>query len=167
VGNIAGMFGNDGDNRLITKFVQPAVGCNTWQVPDLADPGMTTQANAINVLQSMTFSPQPWALLPAMDPMTTTNGVSDLAKINLYKASVYEPQLGRIEEADTAHFCNNYAAVAVPRFTNLKMRLTMSASPAADMNLFMFMKMRASATYGPNGLGCAVLTQKPDPFVNL
>jgi len=158
---------NDGDNRLITAFVHPAIGCKSWTLPDLADPGNFVPSNVADLLQSMTYTPMPWAMLPNMDPMTTTNNAPDMAKLNMFKASVNEPQVGRIEEADTAHYCANYAAIAVPRFKSLKTALMGSASPMANVDLFTFMIKRATATWGTNGLNCAGLTMTPDPFANL
>jgi len=157
---------NDGDNRLITKFVHPAVGCGVWTIPDLADPGVTRPANVLNLLQAASYAPLPWCTLPALDPMTTTNGAPDLAKINLYKTGVYEQPILNMGEADTTHFCESYAAVAVPRFKNLANLLKNFPSPAPPAtNLFMFMIARASATW--TMLNCVGLTTMPDPFPNI
>jgi len=155
---------NDGDNRLMAFFVHPATGCKTWTLPDLADPGVLHPSNIADLLQSMTYTPMPWAMLPNMDPMTTTNGAPDLAKLNMFRSSVNEPLIGRIEEADTAHYCANYAAIGVPRFTSLKAALMGAASPMPGVSLFTFMINRATATWGPNGLNCVGLTGVQNPF---
>jgi len=165
-GNIKVQLANDGDNRLVSKFVLPAIGCKVWTVPDLADPGMNRPANILNILQAAAYAPLPWSLLPALDPMTTANGAPDVGKINMYKSAIYEQTIVNIGEADTTHFCLSYNSIAVPRLKNLAPLLKNFGSPAPPANnLFQFMITRATTTWAT--LNCQSLTTIPDPFANL
>jgi hypothetical protein len=165
--NIKTELANDGDNRLLTKFVNPAIGCQTLTLPDAADPGMTRPALVLNVIQAMLLQSAPLALTPNNDPMITTNGQPDLLKMNLYRLGVDEPQASIMGgDNDPAAFCRNYAIVAVNRFKTLKAKLLAFASPAPGFaNLFAFMQNRAMTTWA--NLQCQQLTGMADPFTNL
>jgi len=162
--NIQATLANDGDNRLITEFVNPAIGCKTMLLPNAADPGTTAPALPLNVLQAMMFQTQPMALTPNNDPMITVNNQPDLAKLNLYRMGVNQPQANVLGgDNDPATYCRNYANVATTRFRSLSVNLKAFGSPAPGFaNLFAFMINRAMTTY--MNLNCQALTGVPDPF---
>jgi len=161
-----GEIANDGDHRLVSSFVQQATGCQGWLVTDLADPGVKRSALPMNVLQSIYYQPMPVEGLPNNDPMTTTNNLPDLAKLNLYRKGIYQPQINNLVEADPAVFCRNYVNVTAPRLRILSAQLKNTISPAGGgMNLFDFMKTRCSTTYA--AINCANLIGMPDPFVQI
>jgi hypothetical protein len=162
--NIQATLANDGDNRLITEFVNPAIGCKTLVLPNAADPGKTAPAIAINILQAMMFQAAPLALTPNNDPMVTTNAMPDLVKLNLYRMGVNQPQAAALGgDNDPATFCRNYATVAVARFKSLNTFLKAFNAPAPGFaNLFAFMINRATTTY--TNLNCLGLTGITDPF---
>jgi len=164
--NIQGELNNDGDHHLVSAFVQAASGCNGWLVPDAADPGVKRAAIPMNVLQATSFQGMPVEALPATDPMTTVNNNADITKHNLYRKGIYQPQINNLIEADPAVFCKFYGNLTFNRMKSLSAQLKNTVSPAGPgMNLFDFMKARASTTYGM--LNCANLIGLPDPFVNL
>jgi hypothetical protein len=164
---IKATLANDGDNRLLTEFVNPAIGCKSLTIPDAADPGVNRPALPLNVIQAMLLQAAPVSLVPNNDPMTTTNNQPDLLKMNLYRLGVDQPQDAVYGgDNDPAAFCRNYANIALPRFKSLQAKLQNFASPApTSPNLFQFMKARAMTTYA--NLNCQALTGIPDPFANL
>jgi hypothetical protein len=166
---IQSTLANDGDNRLLTKFVNPAIGCNTLMLPDAADPGNMRPSDVMNIIQAILVQGTPIALTPNTDPMVMTNNMPDLLKLNLYRLGVNQPQSAILGgDNDPAAFCRSYAAIAPKRFTGLKNHLMGFMSPAPSAaNLFNFMINRAMQTYGPNGLNCQVLTGVADPFAGL
>jgi hypothetical protein len=164
--NIQGEIANDGDHRLVSSFVSPATACPLWLISDLADPGVKRNALPMNVLQAIYYQPMPVESLPNNDPMATTNNQPDIAKLNLYRKGIYQPQINNLVEADPAVFCRNYVNVTVPRLRSLSAMLKNTVSPAgAGMNLFDFMKTRCSTTYA--AINCQALTGVPDPFVQI
>jgi len=164
--NIQGELANDGDHHLVSGFVQAATGCQGWLVQDMADPGVKRPALPMNVMQSIYFQPMPVESLPNTDPMTTTNNLPDINKLNLYRKGIYQPQINNLIEADPAVFCRLYANITFARLKSLSVQLKNTVSPAGGgMNLFDFMKTRASTTYA--ALTCQALTGLPDPFVQL
>jgi len=162
---MASMLANDGDHRLVSVFVNVAAGCQGWLVPDLTDPGVKRPALPMNVLQAVYFQGLPVEYLPNNDPMTTTNNNPDLAKLNLYRLGIYQPQISNLQSADPALWCMNYANVAIPRFKTLMVQLQNTMGPMAGTTLFGFMKARGTTTWGM--IGCANLIGLPDPFANL
>jgi len=157
---------NDGDNRLLTKFINPAIGCNTLMLPDAADPGMNRPSDVMNIIQAILLQGAPIALIPNNDPMVTTMGQPDLLKLNLYRLGVNQPQAAVFGgDNDPAAFCRNYMNIAVPRFNSLKTKLQNFMSPAPSAaNLFDFMINRASTTWGNMGLNCVGIIGVADPF---
>jgi len=162
------MLANDGDNRLITELVNPAIGCQTLQLPNAADPGTFAPALPMNVLQSIMYQKAPVSLNPNNDPMTTTNNLPDMLKLNLYRFGVNQPPATVLGAADNdpVIFCKNYGTVAVPRFISLGPNLKSRPSPAPGFaSLFAFMKNRAMTTW--LNLNCQALTGIADPFAAL
>src|SRR5579863_482651 len=62
-------LGNPSDNGLLDRFMDPALGCTPWKVPDLADPGQQVPGLALNELQAREYQKTPVARIPAGDPM--------------------------------------------------------------------------------------------------
>ena len=55
---------NPSDNALLSRFVDPALGCQTWQVPDLANSGAMVATLATDELQAATNQGAPMASRP-------------------------------------------------------------------------------------------------------
>ena len=67
----ATVLDNPSDNRLLTDFIDPALGCHPWEAPNLADNGSSVAALALDELQASADQKSPIALVPLNDPMTT------------------------------------------------------------------------------------------------
>ena len=81
---------NPSDERLLSVFVDPALGCTPWTAPDLTDPGHKVPALALNELQAGAFQLPPQALIPAGDPFAQNppySGIPDLDQINAFVAA--------------------------------------------------------------------------------
>jgi hypothetical protein len=148
-------FGNPSDNGLLDRFVDPALGCTPWKGPDLADPGHTVPALALNELQARQYQQFPVALIPAGDPMVLDgNGNPSLTKLNLYRAGVNQRRVEDFEDASTAAYCRRMMRIQPAALMGRQTQLTNSPSPVADIgnNLFTFMAARIVASY--QILGC-------------
>lgn len=143
-------FGNPSDNGLLDRFVDPALGCTPWKAPDLADPGHTVPALALNELQARHLQPSPVARIPAGDPMVLdATGNSDLAKVNLYRVGVDQRKAEDLGEASTATYCKRLMSIQPAALSLRQTQLTNSRSPVAAIgnNLFTFMAARLVASY--------------------
>jgi choice-of-anchor A domain-containing protein len=166
--NVAALKGavtitNPGDNRLLSVFIDPAIGCTPFKAPNLADPGTTVPAVALNELSARYRQATPVAMIPAGDPMAEVLGTFDVPKTNLYRQGVDQPVSASGFFVDTGRYCRQMLRVAPARFAAEQTLLANFPSivPAAASNLFTFLAQRYVAAY--QLLNCAALTGQPDP----
>jgi len=160
----ATVLGNPSDNGLLDRFIDPAMNCVPWKVPDLADTGQTAAGLALNELQARARQYRHVALIPAGDPMTLNpDGTINITKLNAYRRGVDQHEIRNIEEADTARYCRNMLLIAPSRLAQNQSALTASPSPVttAANSLFTFMAQRFVATFGI--LDCGGLLGLADP----
>ncbi|PWT72803.1 MAG: hypothetical protein C5B60_09050 [Chloroflexi bacterium] len=160
-------FGNGSDNRLLAIALDAALGCTPWEAPDLADPGQMVTAQPLNELQAAMYQAVPVAYVPSADPMALVNGQPSLAKLNLYRAGVDQPEESSATQAsaDQLAFCQNVLSIAPARIAADK-AWTISATSldsAVANNLFTFLAARLSVTIGPDGLNCTSLLNVANP----
>ncbi|MGC9669001.1 hypothetical protein ACNTMW_20890 [Planosporangium sp. 12N6] len=153
---------NGSDNALLDDFVDPALGCTPYTAPDLAQPGRTTTALALNELQAAAFQAEPVALVPISDPMATVDGRTSVAKANLYRAGVGQRPVDSAVDRPEA-YCRN-VATAGPARVQADRALTRRASspnPGVASDLFAFLAQRLAGTF--DELGCGKLLKVPNP----
>jgi len=164
---------NGSDNRLLAVALDGALGCNPWMAPDIADPGSMLPALPLNELQAAytqaTIGGIPPAITPAFDPMTTTNGVPNLKKLNLYRAGVNQPAATSLNDptANTTLYCKNIVAIAPKRIFTDRQFTIKRGSPdggATATNLYAFLANRLMATLSANGLNCLGLLKIVNPI---
>ena len=142
---------NGSDNGLIDFFMDPALHCTPWTVPDLASPGTTVPALPLDELQSAAFdngnggAP---ALVPLNDPMTLdNNGNFSADKTNAYRSIVDQPVLPAGETP--AQYCGDMESIQGTRLqqdVNLLINGP-SPMPAEATNLFTFLAMRLQQSF--------------------
>ena len=156
-------LGNPSDNRLADAFVEPALGCKPWTVPDLTDPGSLVPALPLNELSARMGQVTPVALIPGGNPMTQVNGNANLTKTNLYRLGVDQPTTSSYNDIDTARYCRQLLRIAPQRMLANKGALTAFASPDAGAanSLYTFLAQRFVAAY--QILDCGTLVNEADP----
>jgi hypothetical protein len=159
----ATLIGNPSDNRLLDLFVDVAIGCKAWTAPDLADPGHSVPALALNELQASADQKTPVALVPLGNPMAQIDGVDSLLKVNLYRMGVDQHIITAEGDADTARYCRQILRIAPARMAQDQALLTavVSPDPAAANSLFTFMAQRLVTSY--QILTCATLIKQALP----
>jgi hypothetical protein len=160
------ILGNPSDNALLTHFVDPALGCQSWQAPDLSNNGAMVSALPLDELQAAAHQAAPVALIPAGDPMVLVGNDRSLMKTNLYRMGVDQAAVTDTDQASTKTYCQNLLSVGVPRL-KLDEPFTISQGspdPAAANNLFTFLAQRFNATWGTDGLNCQGLLGKKSPI---
>ena len=159
----ARVLANGSDNRLLSVFLDGALGCAPWMTPDLADPGRSVPALPFNELQAAAQQKGLIALVPAGDPMVLVGGRQNLDKLNAYRAGVDQPI--RTSLPSLRNYCTHLLSVAPARL-QLDEPLTRgqpSPDPTTATSLFTFLASRFVSTYGAQGLGCEHLLGIPDP----
>lgn len=168
----ARIAGNPSDNRLLNAFVYPALGCTSWQVPDLTDPaGATAPSQHLDELQARFTHMQAQdghrpALIPLGDPMTQVNGSSSPAKTNLLRAQADQQPIGSGQnDPSTTLYCQGMLQIGLPRVAKDKPFTVVFKSPdaAAANSLFTFIASRFNAAFGPTLLNCTTLLNVVNP----
>jgi hypothetical protein len=169
IGQTAQVLSNGSDNRLLSDFVDPALGCTPWLAPDLADPGQAVPAQPLNELQAAALQGQPMALVPLGDPMVLTGDVPSLAKVNAFRIGVDQPLAATTRDAATRAYCANLRTLAPARL--LADEAFTKAAPTVDpnvaTNLFTFLAQRFVFSYeqpAGKGLNCQARLKQPDPI---
>src|SRR5207247_1140459 len=148
LGKRATSLANGSDNRLLDRFIAPALGWPVWTVPYLGDPGAQASALALNELYAAARPVTPSAEIPTNDPMTQVDGKASVDKSNLYRAGVDQPALA--PGADTgAEYCRNLVSVAPARLQRDAdlLRAAPSPDPGAAPDLLGFLTQRLRASY--------------------
>jgi hypothetical protein len=156
---------NASDNRLVAIALAGALGCTPWMAPDLADNGKMITALPLDEMQAAAQQMAPIALVPAGDPMVLNNNQPNRVKLNAYRQGVDQMPAPSLAAANTTTYCNNLLNIAPARL-QLDAQMTMnrpSPVPAVGNNLFTFLAQRFVTTFGPNGLNCMGLLNKPNP----
>ena len=156
------VVGNPSDNRVLTNYVDKALGCSPMTAPDIADGGAPEFSQALDEIQAAMYQAPPQAYIPAGDPMALTAGLPDLAKVNEYRTGAGQPLATTLADASTAVYCVNIlnAAPAKLLLDKAAFLSTQSPVPTQGDSLYTFMASRLSVTLGPaadGGLGCTTL----------
>jgi len=151
LGGAATLF-NGSDNGLIDLFIDPALGCTPWQVPNLADGGALTPALPLDELQAARYTGSPGnpaALVPLNDPMTLDgNGQPSTDKTNTYRSLMDMPPLPAGQSPAT--YCSDMERIQGKRIQQDVNLLLQNPGPApgAANSLFTFLAMRLQQSFG-------------------
>ena len=159
----ATLVANPSDNRLLTNFIDPTLGCQQWTAPDLANQNTPAPALALDELQAAAAQQAPIALVPLTDPMTLVNNNPSLTKTDLYRLGVDQTPANSNRGASGTTYCQNLLHTGMPRLVK-DQPLTINATspdPAAANSLFTFLAQRFQAAY--NLLNCTQLLNTPNP----
>ncbi len=159
-------IGNPSDNALLTRFVDPALGCTPWTVPDLTNNNAPVSTLATDELMAAATQQAPVALIPSGDEMVLVNGNANLFKTNLYRMGVDQPPARNLNGASTAAYCQNLINVALPSLQRDMATFQNQPSPdggATANSLFSFLANRLNATLGDGGLNCVGLLNIQNP----
>lgn len=140
---------NPSDNRLLTNFVDPNIGCTPWKVPVLEDPGAVSATQATDELQAARYQSAPTAFIPLGDPMV---GPGDLSMVNAYRVNVDQPFTASATGALTQPYCSKMRDKFPPWVAAHAADFTGKPSPAPGTDLYTFIQNRFSASL--TILGC-------------
>ncbi|HET8846736.1 MAG TPA: hypothetical protein VFN35_35065 [Ktedonobacteraceae bacterium] len=157
-------LGNPSDNALVTNFIDPALGCDSWKIPNLANNNALVPTLATDELQAAAFQQAPIALLPLTNPMTLQNNNQSMAKTNIYRRGVDQPQAANANDASGMVYCQNMVQTGLARMQVDQATTTAAASPdpGAANSLFTFLAQRFASAY--ELLNCQNLLNQPVPL---
>jgi hypothetical protein len=158
---------NGSDNLLLDGFVDPALGCPTFTVPDLTNPGgRQVSSLALNELFAAARQAKPIALVPEIDPMTLDDGRISVVKTNRYRAGVNMGPFNRRTES-AATYCADTLNLGAKRIQQDRSFFLTAPSPdtGAANSLYTFMAQRWAASL--TNLNCAKIVDVPKQPVTL
>jgi hypothetical protein len=158
---------NGSDNLLLNKFVDPALGCTPFTVPDQSSDNQPSGSLPLDELSAAANQQAPIALVPLNDPMTLNNANQDATKTNLYRVGVDQKKIGQGgDNGSGANYCNNLFGSQMGIARVFKDQALFQNAPSVDAamatNLFTFLGMRANQSF--TNLGCQNLIHKPNPI---
>jgi hypothetical protein len=140
------IINNGSDNRLLNIFILPALGCESFKVPDISNNNISRSAQALNELQADIYDMANTALVPLGDPMCLTNGTENINKTNLFRSIVGQPPVDNVVNASTKKYCEKIIKIGIPSLF-LDQKYTLNAtSPTENQNLFEFLMNRMKNT---------------------
>jgi hypothetical protein len=152
----ATMIDNGSDNALLGDFVDPANGCKPFTQPDATSVNGAQSSQALDELSSRVNQKTQIAVIPTNDEMVLVGGAYSVAKANMYRSIVDQPQLAANTNPTlvAAAFCMNLVNIA-PEHDQLDMGRDANVTtpvPATGDNLATFLGNRLSMSF--TNLGC-------------
>ncbi|GLY67749.1 hypothetical protein Atai01_43680 [Amycolatopsis taiwanensis] len=143
---------NGSDNLLLTAFIDPALGCAPWTLPNQSSDGEPSAALPLDELSAMAGQRAPIALLPLNNPMTLNGNRPDADKTNLFRTGVNQGTIGGGgDDGDGATYCRNMFGdpAGIQRvFDDQGIFVgAPSVDPNMATNLFTFLAMRANGSF--------------------
>ncbi len=143
---------NGSDNGLLDGFVDPALGCTPFTVPNPTNPNGASASQALNELSARQNQHGTVALLPVNDPQLLVGGKFSVGKTNAYRVETDQRPLGfNVNTArNAASYCEDMVNIATSRLKLDAPMETGTASPvpALGNNLANFLAARLSASFG-------------------
>ena len=137
---------NGSDDKLLTAFLDPTLGCTPFQAPDLSKAGALSDSQALNELSAAKNQTAPIALVPENDEMTLLNGAFDATKTNLYRAQLgQDPVSAANDMADSPmNYCQNLVNLQSVFLNTNQAILATGGTPVAAVgnNLLTFLANR-------------------------
>jgi hypothetical protein len=157
---------NGSDNLLLTKFVDPALGCTPLTAPDQSSGNTPSGALPLDELSAAANQRTPIAIVPLTDPMTLNNNNASNTKTNLYRAGVDQTPVNAADRGSGATYCRNLFGSASGIARVFKDMAIFQNAPSVDAamatNLFTFLAMRANQSF--TNLNCQGLLNVPNPI---
>ncbi|HEX4222902.1 MAG TPA: hypothetical protein VHZ97_11095 [Pseudonocardiaceae bacterium] len=158
---------NGSDNLLLDQFVDPALGCTPFTVPDQSSGAQPSGALPLDELSAAASQPAPVALVPLNDPMTLVNANQSTTKTNAYRAGVDQlPIGGGGNDGNATTYCRNLFTDPAGIQRVFKDQAMFQNAPSVDAamatNLFTFLAMRANQSF--TNLGCGDLLHVANPI---
>jgi hypothetical protein len=142
---------NGSDDKLLTAFLDPTLGCTPFQAPDLSKAGALSDSQALNELSAAKNATAPIGLVPENDEMTLVNGAFSATKTNLYRAQIGQDPISAANDAadSPANYCANLMNIQSVFLNTNQALLATGGTPVAAVgnNLFTFLANRLNMSF--------------------
>jgi hypothetical protein len=157
-GNIEGatLLYSRSDNTLLDQFLDPVLGCNPFQAPDLANNDQPASSQALDEILAGAYQPKIAALVPESDTVVRNGDEFDAAKTDLYREELGQAPISNQtnKTSDPQMYCQNLIDIQTPFLAANSKLLATGQSPvtAVGDNLLTFMANELSMSF--THLGC-------------
>jgi hypothetical protein len=152
----AAQISNGSDNALLDGHVDPALGCQPFEAPDVSRGGSPGTSQALDELSAAKSQAAPAALVPESDPMVLVDNAFSAQKTDLYRSNVGQPAISTANNAvdSPPKYCENMLNIQAPFLSGNEAALASASSPFPSVgdSLFTFMASRLSASF--DNLSC-------------
>ena len=139
------IISNGSDNRLLSNFINPAIGCKSLTASNLINNNIKQSSVALNEIEANLLPlTQDVALIPSFDPMVLNNqGMQSITKVNLYRDGVNQPHILELTNNDNINYCNLMGNLTPPFLIKHQFELLNVNSPAKNIgnNLLNFQSL--------------------------
>jgi hypothetical protein len=149
---------NPSDEWLVSEWMDAALGCTPWMVPDLTNGNHLVPSMPTNEVQAAMYQKAPIALIPLGDPFTG----GTLANVNLYRAGVDQP-VATNTTANTTTYCTNLRGVGAQKLVTDSALFKAAASPLPTVGNSLYTTLAARMSGSYQMLNCQALTHQPNP----
>jgi hypothetical protein len=143
---------NGSDNELLDAFLDPALGCTPFRVPDLSRGGRPGTSQALDELAAARYQRSPVALVPENDPMVMVGSTFSAEKTNLYRFNVGQDPISASSKASSSppKYCQNLVDIQTRFLKQYRALLRTGPTPVPSVgdNLLTFMANRLSMSFG-------------------
>ena len=156
-GNAANLTGsqlllNGSDNTLLDGFIDPLLGCQPFEAPNLGDNGAPATSQALDELLAAKNQPRIAALVPENDEMVLNNaGGFDAAKTNLYRREVGQAPINAANKLTSSpvNYCQNIVDIQTPFLAANQTLLATTQAPVPGVgdNLLTFLANRLNMSF--------------------
>ena len=165
--NVLKIIANGSDNRLLSVFIAPAIGCKSFTAPNLGNNTIEESSVALNEIQAnlLDVNNTNVALVPSFNPMVLDNNMQSILKVNLYRDGVNQPRIFELNNNENINYCNKMGELTPPFLIKYQIELANMRSPSPNIanNLLNFMASRFENSW--QILNCQTLIGIPSPII--
>jgi hypothetical protein len=158
-GNMAGptLLHSLSYSPMLDRYLDPLLGCNPFQAPDLANNDQPTTSQALDEILSGAYQPKTAALVPESAAMVRSGDDEfDAAKTDMYREELGQAPVSNQSDktSDPEMYCQNLVDIQTPFLAANQKLLATGQSPATAVgdNLLTFMADELNLSF--TDLGC-------------
>jgi hypothetical protein len=134
---------NRSDSTLLDLFLDPLLGCTSFQAPELSNNHVPSGSGALDEILAGAYQPKIAALVPESDKVVMNGDEFDAAKTGLYREELGQAPISNQtnKTSDPEMYCQNLVDIQTPFLAANRTLLATGLSPvmAVDDNLLTFM----------------------------
>jgi hypothetical protein len=162
------IISNGSDNRLLSEFINSAIGCKSFKACNLVHKNIKQSSVALNEIQANLIPISlDVALVPSFNPMVLDNNLESIEKVNLYRDGVNQPHILSLDINNNINYCIKMSNLTPPFLIKHESEFSNMISPVENIsnNLLNFLAFRFEKSW--EILKCKELTKIDSPITTI